>query len=242
MSQVAPAQLFIVPRTQAQDTVCSYLQTIFCTHNACGTCTTCQLINNKQYHSVLWITPEKRYTLDLLDGIFKRTEFSLEDNQQYFFILEKADFLTPACANSLLKIVEEPPPGYNFIFLAQRIQLVLPTIRSRCTITSFASEQIQNTACPFASHFMKLDSDPHAFLKELGTTTLTEIESTELIDIFLEYWCSYYSKVAVSQNTDALHRCKKMISLFKNAALKPPMPGSTKIFWRNLFLQKELVR
>ena len=32
-----------------------------------------------------------------------------------------------------------------------------------------------------------------------------------------------------------------MVQLLQNALIHPPMPGSTKIFWRNLFLQKELV-
>lgn len=242
MEQHAPAQLFVVPNHLASTTVVHYLQKTFCSKKGCAECVTCKLIAQKQYHSALWVTPEKRYTLDLLDGIFKRTEFSLEDNQQYFFVLEKADFLTPACANSLLKIVEEPPPGYNFIFTAQRLQLVLPTIRSRCTITSLISQQTQGTTRSFASHFMKLNSDPHAFLKELNSTPLTEIESAELIDTFLEYWCSYHSKVIVNQNINAIQQSKKMIELLKNAALKPPMPGSSKIFWRNLFLQKELVK
>jgi DNA polymerase III delta prime subunit len=241
MTQLAPSQLFIVARTQAQDVVYNYLQKVFCDHDACKNCTTCKLIQSKKHHSTLWIEPEKRYTLDLLEPIFKKTNFSLENEQKYFFILTKADFLTPACANSLLKIVEEPPPGYHFIFVAQRKQLVLPTIRSRCVMQSYNIDQTSQEKIVFGTHFMSLATDPNAFLKELSATKITEIESIELLDLFLDYWCTHYKKIVSSDNDTAIQRTQSMIDLFKKAILLPPMPGSTKIFWRNLFLQKSLV-
>lgn len=241
MNQIAPAQLFIVPQMQTEAIVNTYLQELFCQNSACGTCTTCNLLKEKQHHSVLWVEPEKRYTLDLLDGIFKKTELSLEQNQNYFFILTKADFLTPACANSLLKIVEEPPAGYHFIFTAQRKQLVLPTIRSRCVIQSHSTAINTNEALAFGNHFMSFTIDPHAFLKELSTTQITEIESRELIDFFLDYWCTHYKKAVASGNNTQIARTEHMIELFQQALSNPPMPGSSKIFWRNLFLQKSLV-
>ncbi len=241
MNQIAPAQLFIVPHIQTQAVVNKYLQTLFCQENNCGTCTICNLIKDKQHHSVLWIEPEKRYTLDLLESIFKKTELSLEQNQKYFFVLTKADFLTPACANSLLKIVEEPPNGYHFIFTAQRKQLVLPTIRSRCVIESYGTTITNGQPLAFGTHFMSLAIDPHAFLKELSSTQITEIESRELVDLFLEYWCTHYKKIVTSGSSTQIAKTKRMIDLFEQALANPPMPGSSKIFWRNLFLQKSLV-
>lgn len=241
MIQAPPAQLFIVSQTHTEDTVCKYLQTFFCKDNACGSCTICELIKNKQHHSSLWIEPEKRYTLDLIEPIFKKTDLSLEPDQKYFFILTKSDFLTAACANSLLKIVEEPPPGYHFIFTAQRKQLVLPTIRSRCVLQTYTTEQTSQSTLAFGTHFMSFSIDPHAFLKELSGTQITEIESRELLDLFLEYWCAHYKKTLVTGNSATITRTQNMIDLLQNALHNPPMPGSSKIFWRNLFLQKSLV-
>ena len=241
MTQVAPAQLFIVSQTQTHDVVCKYLQTLFCRDNACGSCTICQLIKDKQHHSTLWIEPEKRYTLDLIEPIFKKTDLSLEPNQKYFFVLTKSDFLTPACANSLLKIVEEPPPGYHFIFVAQRKQLVLPTIRSRCVTQSYSNTFTNNEVLAFETHFKSFTVNPNAFLKELSSTQITEIESRELLDLFLEYWCAHYKKTLISGNSTTITRTQNMINLLQKALHNPPMPGSSKIFWRNLFLQKSLV-
>jgi len=54
------------------------------------------------------------------------------------FIIHKADKLTPQAANSLLQVLEEPPPSVVVILLANTPN-VLPTIRSRCQVLSFGA-------------------------------------------------------------------------------------------------------
>ncbi len=49
------------------------------------------------------------------------------------FILTSAAMMKEA-ANSLLKILEEPPPTVNILLLAENLGELLPTIRSRCAI------------------------------------------------------------------------------------------------------------
>jgi DNA polymerase-3 subunit delta' len=50
------------------------------------------------------------------------------------YIVEKAETLTPGAANSLLKVLEEPPPYAFFILLATHPARMLPTILSRSMI------------------------------------------------------------------------------------------------------------
>ena len=85
----------------------------------------------------MWLTPEKSYTLPQLQPIFETISLQLAPDEHFFFIIEHADALTPACANSLLKVMEEPPTGYHFLLLAERQDTILPTIRSRAVISSF---------------------------------------------------------------------------------------------------------
>lgn len=47
-------------------------------------------------------------------------------------LIYPADALNPAAANALLKTLEEPPLGVQFLLGAHRIDALLPTIRSRC--------------------------------------------------------------------------------------------------------------
>jgi len=47
-------------------------------------------------------------------------------------IVDSAEDLTPASANALLKLIEEPPPRSIFLIVSHAPQRVLPTLRSRC--------------------------------------------------------------------------------------------------------------
>lgn len=52
-------------------------------------------------------------------------------------IVSPAEAMTPAAANSLLKILEEPPASVYFILVSGAWRRLLPTIRSRCRMVMF---------------------------------------------------------------------------------------------------------
>jgi DNA polymerase-3 subunit delta' len=54
------------------------------------------------------------------------------------FLVEEAQRLTAEAANSLLKILEEPPAGTVFVLTATSSHALLPTIVSRCRLLKFA--------------------------------------------------------------------------------------------------------
>lgn len=53
-------------------------------------------------------------------------------------LLTEADAMNNAAANSLLKILEEPPSSVYFILVSSRSRFLLPTIRSRCRVLGFS--------------------------------------------------------------------------------------------------------
>lgn len=53
-------------------------------------------------------------------------------------IIDPADHLEPGAANTLLKVLEEPPEGTLFLLVTHWPGRLLPTIRSRCRILRFA--------------------------------------------------------------------------------------------------------
>src|SRR5579872_7586970 len=124
---LAPAQLWIGHHQQTITEVESFLQNILCKNNRCNTCITCMQIREKQHHALMWLHPEKNYTIDQFDDVFSTLSFQLQPDEHFFFIIQKADFLTPACANKSLKPMEEPPRGYHFILLAEHAEQILPT-------------------------------------------------------------------------------------------------------------------
>ncbi len=51
-------------------------------------------------------------------------------------LLLPADRMNVNAANSLLKLLEEPPPGSHFLLVTHQPDVLLPTIRSRCVVES----------------------------------------------------------------------------------------------------------
>lgn len=235
-----PAQLLIGKHEHVLQTAEQFLQKIFCTSNGCNTCITCMQIREKQHHAIMWLHPEKNYTIDQLDDLFTTLSFQLQPQELFFFIIQKADFLTTACANKLLKPMEEPPHGYHFILLAERIEQIALTIRSRCVVHSLESANTQHNTHPLYECLTKKIAAPNEFSKILETAPLNERESIEILDQILTYWLNIYKQ---HENTSAnnTQTIISIITILQKAYLRPPMPGSTIIFWRNLYLQSHKI-
>jgi DNA polymerase III subunit delta' len=69
-------------------------------------------------------------------------------------IIDPADELEKSAVNALLKSLEEPPVGTFFLLVSHRLGRLLPTVRSRCRLLSFAPlpdaevERLLATAAP----------------------------------------------------------------------------------------------
>ncbi len=232
-----PAHLFIGPHDVLLDHIERMLQKNFCKNGGCGVCTSCQQIRTHQHHAVEWFHPEKQYTREDLEPLFNKIGFALDNGEQSFFILQKADSLTTSSGNSLLKSLEEPKKGYYFMLLAERIEQIIPTIRSRCTLHYLQGAQTimhQNLYACFT-----LESAYHAlsFTKILDQSKINERESIELLDALLRYWIDQRKEAIINHNGSLLNRTTTMITLLTHASEHYPMPGSSKLFWKNIFLQ-----
>lgn len=237
------SHLFIGDQTALQDHTISYIQKKLCPHNSCSVCITCRSIRNKQHHALQWLYPEKGYTRDELAPIFHTLSFALDTHEQFFIVIEKADYLTSACANSLLKSLEEPPAGYYFLLLTDRMDQLLPTIRSRCTIHTIKATYTPTSHDALFNLFTTTSfTDPAAFLKILDKEKPTEQRSTALLDQLLTHWIELYKKNleignVPSQKSPHNNSIEPVIATLQAAIKYPPMPGSSKIMWKNLFLQ-----
>lgn len=236
--QSVPAQIWVGTPDTLLAEIITYLQQQLCQHNGCATCTTCRHIAEQQHHAITWLQPEKNYTVDQLKIIFNTIAFALEPGQLHFFVLQKAECLTTVCANSLLKSLEEPPAGYHFLLLTNQPKQLLPTITSRCITKKVRSDHEEQQHTKIIQFFTTaLTVDPLAFTKELDAAQLNERTSVELLDAILKFWLEQQKKAVIKNDIKKEQHATTMVTCLKHAYKKTPMPGSAKLFWKNLLLQ-----
>ena len=221
------------------------LQSVFCKKNICNTCIICSQIRQNAHPSFIWLKPEKQYTLDQIEVIFKTVSLNVNYNEQFFIIIEHADALTQACSNKLLKSIEEPPTGYYFIFLTSRKEAILPTIRSRCIITLLHSDETTiNDESDTVSTLTKLftninNANPVNFLRLIDKANINERDCVDIVDSLINYWSNKCKKSLLEQDIEEYNNACRILNNLNNALQKPPMPGSSKIFLKNLFINMQ---
>ncbi len=234
------AYICVGPQSETVAHVTDTIKQHLCEQQGCNTCNTCRNITQHQHHAVMWLYPEKQYLREQFNELFTKLSFALDYNDQFFFVIQKADFLTPACANSLLKSLEEPPPGYYFFLTAERLHNIIPTIRSRCIAQSV--KQTSQTATQqvlFDFFTSTVFHDPIIFLKELENSKINERESIELLDTLLVHWMQAFKKTVDHNKEHEIAHA--VIAVLRQAYEQPPMPGSSKVFWKDLYLQMKLL-
>ncbi len=87
-------------------------------------------------------------------------------------IIDDADFINQEGANSLLKTLEEPPPGAVLILIGTSPQKQLPTIRSRCQLVSFAPLSVGDVEAVLKTRRLIEDLDQANELARLSAGSL----------------------------------------------------------------------
>lgn len=110
----------------------------------CGICESCRLMdieNNSFAHPDFYLlTAEeagKDIKIEQVKEMAKQAAFAPVLSEHKVCIIDDAGQMTAEAANSLLKLLEEPPPGWLFILITQQAERLLPTVLSRVVRLSF---------------------------------------------------------------------------------------------------------
>lgn len=118
-----------------------FAQSLFCKKfilEPCNICGDCKKINSMNHPDLHIINSEgkgiKREDVDnLIQSIYKKP---YESNRK-IYIINNCHDMTQQAANTFLKTLEEPPKDSVIILLTYNINLLLPTIVSRCQVIKF---------------------------------------------------------------------------------------------------------
>lgn len=116
---------------KASELILDFIKTLFSINNKIDNINT--LIDNNTYQDFLIIEPDgefiKKEQIALIKEKFKTTSFT--DNYR-IYLINQADKMNPAAANSLLKFLEEPDGQVIAILVSQNRYKVIETLVSRC--------------------------------------------------------------------------------------------------------------
>lgn len=122
------------------DFVLAFSKSLLCPKNNtsnsnCGSCTQCSKIDNNNYTELEIIEPDGVWIKkEQMDNLQKKFSSKSIESGKMVYIINHADKLNEASANSILKFLEEPEPGIIAILVVENHYNLLDTIVSRCQI------------------------------------------------------------------------------------------------------------
>ncbi|MDB5761107.1 MAG: polymerase subunit delta [Herminiimonas sp.] len=131
--------------------------------------------------------PSKEIKIDQIRALADFMNISTHRQGRRVISLYPAEALNTAAANSLLKTLEEPPPGTVFLLISNSLDRLLPTILSRCRKFAMAMPPHAESLLWLKEQGVK---DADVWLAEQGGAPLTahalaQTDSREIMDEFL---------------------------------------------------------
>ncbi len=126
--------------------------------NPCGKCEACVQIEAGTHPDFLQIAKARDKTGLSIDQFIGSEENRSREGLCYeirmrpysgrrkIAVVDDADTIAEEGANSLLKTLEEPPPGSIIFLISTSLQRQLPTIRSRCQVVRFQGLGVEDLA------------------------------------------------------------------------------------------------
>ncbi|MHC4599855.1 MAG: DNA polymerase III subunit delta' [Planctomycetota bacterium] len=145
LDRIAHAYLFHGPRGVGKCTVARrFASRLLCEEagdaEPCGRCPSCVVLQSGEHPDLDVLAPPEKgrpLPIDTVREMNRRASLKPSRGRRRVFLLDEAHALTEEAANSLLKTLEEPPPGTVILLITHRPESLLPTILSRTQPVSF---------------------------------------------------------------------------------------------------------
>jgi DNA polymerase-3 subunit delta' len=119
----------------------AFVAALLCHEGGCGTCRDCTLALRDHHPNEFLVEPEGRdiHIDTIRDEVWQHAYRTAPEPGRKVFVLREADRLSPPAADTLLKLLEEPPLDSVFLLLSARAHELPETIVSRCHVIAFAA-------------------------------------------------------------------------------------------------------
>jgi DNA polymerase-3 subunit delta' len=111
----------------------------------CGSCVNCRKQKRGVHPDVKWLaTPQekKKIGIDQIRELKQDALYPSAEASRKVYVIEGVLEMSIEAANSLLRLLEEPPPYLTLVLLSKSLGGVLPTIVSRCQIIRLSEPKV----------------------------------------------------------------------------------------------------
>lgn len=117
----------------------AFAAALLCKAGGCGECRDCRLALEDVHPNEFLVEPEGRdiHVQTVREEIWHPAYRTAPEPGRKVFVIKEADRLSPAAADTLLKVLEEPPAETVFLLLSARAHELPATIWSRCHVVAF---------------------------------------------------------------------------------------------------------
>jgi DNA polymerase III subunit delta' len=107
--------------------------------DGCEECDSCRNIEARRHPDVIEISADRNVIkIEQMRFLKQMAYLKPLSGSKRVFIVEQAEQMNAEAANSLLKVLEEPPLHTHIVLITSNPFLLLPTIRSRCQALNFS--------------------------------------------------------------------------------------------------------
>jgi len=163
---------------------------------ACGLCKSCILYQAGNHPDMLQVEPEepgKQIKVDAIRDLIRFMQLSSQYGKHKIAVINPAEAMNRSAANSLLKILEEPPAGVIFILVSHRAASLPITVRSRCQRLDFSGSSdpatlgwlVKHAACDVteAADLLNLSQGRPLYALHLRDTEMIQHQNKVLQDL-----------------------------------------------------------
>ena len=119
----------------------AFAAALLCHQGGCGECRDCRLALKDHHPNEFLVEPEGRdiHVDTIREEVWHPASRTAPEPGRKVFVLREADRLSPAAADTLLKVLEEPPADAIFLLMSARAHELPETVLSRCHLVTFTA-------------------------------------------------------------------------------------------------------
>ena len=119
----------------------AFVAALLCPDGGCGVCRACRLALEDHHPNVFLVEPEGRdiHVDTIREEVWTPAFRTAPEPGRKVFVIREADRLSPAAADTLLKVLEEPPADSVLLLMSARAHELPDTVLSRCHVVTFTA-------------------------------------------------------------------------------------------------------